>query len=150
MPVGGMIEVPAAAISAYLFAKHLDFLSIGTNDLIQYTLAIDRIDEEVNYLYKPSHPAVLILIRQIIEAGKKAGIPVTMCGEMAGDPTYTRLLLGLGLRQFSMQPNTILEIKNIINHSMINKLEQASLATLECEHAEDALMHIEAINRFKH
>jgi len=150
MPVGGMIEVPAAAISAYLFAKHLDFLSIGTNDLIQYTLAIDRIDEEVNYLYKPSHPSVLILIKQIIEAGKKAGIPVTMCGEMAGDPIYTRLLMGLGLRQFSMQPNAVLEIKNIINHSMISKLEQASLTTLECEHAEDALMHIEAINKLKH
>lgn len=148
--VGGMIEVPAAAISAYLFAKHLDFLSIGTNDLIQYTLAIDRIDEEVNYLYKPSHPAVLILIKQIIDAGKKAGIPVTMCGEMAGDPNYTRLLMGLGLRQFSMQPNAVLEIKNIINHSMVSKLEEASLTSLECEHAEDALNHIEAINRLKH
>ncbi len=150
MPVGGMIEVPAAAISSHLFARHLDFLSIGTNDLIQYTLAIDRIDEDVNYLYKPSHPSVLILIKQIIEAGKNAGIPVAMCGEMAGDPDYTRLLLGLGLREFSMQPNAILEVKNIINHSLIKKLVPASHEVLQCEHAEDALKHIQVINAQYH
>jgi phosphotransferase system enzyme I (PtsI) len=150
LPVGGMIEVPAAAISSHLFARHLDFLSIGTNDLIQYTLAIDRIDEDVNYLYKPSHPSVLILIHQIIEAGRNADIPVTMCGEMAGDPDYTRLLLGLGLREFSMQPNAILEVKNIINHSLIRKLVSASHEVLQCEHAEDALQHIQAINTQQH
>jgi len=111
LPVGGMIEVPAAAISANLFAEHLDFLSIGTNDLIQYTLAIDRIDDQVNYLYDPLHPAVLDLIRMTIDAGQKAGIPVAMCGEMAGDIRYTRILLGLGLTDFSMPPNLILETK---------------------------------------
>jgi len=150
MQVGGMIEVPAAAISAHLFAKHLDFLSIGTNDLIQYTLAIDRIDEEVNYLYKPSHPSVLKLIHIVIQAGEKAGIPVAMCGEMASDPDYTRLLMGLGLREFSMQPNAILEVKNIINHSNIGKLDQICIDVLDCEHAEDALQHIEIINSQKH
>ena len=111
VPVGGMIEVPAAAIAADLFAGKLDFLSIGTNDLIQYTLAIDRIDDEVNYLYDPLHPSVLRLIKNTIDAGKAAGIPVSMCGEMAGDATYTRILLGLGLREFSMDAASLLEVK---------------------------------------
>ena len=150
MQVGGMIEVPAAAISAHLFAKHLHFLSIGTNDLIQYTLAIDRIDEEVNYLYKPSHPSVLMLIHRVLAAGKAANKPVSMCGEMAGDPDYVRLLMGLGLREFSMQPNAILEVKNIINHTAIEKLHPSCLDTLECQHAEDALQHIGLINSQKH
>ncbi|MCB1737044.1 MAG: phosphoenolpyruvate--protein phosphotransferase [Gammaproteobacteria bacterium] len=112
--IGGMIEVPAAALCAGVFAEHLDFLSIGTNDLIQYTLAIDRVDDEVNYLYDALNPAVLKLIQTTIEAGQKAGIPVSMCGEMAGDPRYTRLLLGMGLRRFSMHPSSLLEIKRVI------------------------------------
>ena len=117
VPVGGMIEVPAAAIAADLFAQKLDFLSIGTNDLIQYTLAIDRIDDEVHYLYDPLHPAVLRLIHQVIRAGQNAGIPVSMCGEMAGNTEYTRLLLGLGLREFSMESSRLLEIKKRIRES---------------------------------
>ena len=121
-PVGGMIEVPAAAIAADLFARKLDFLSIGTNDLIQYTLAIDRADDEVNYLYDPLHPSVLRLIQHTIEAGKSAGIPVSMCGEMAGDASYTRILLGLGLREFSMDPASLLEVKRQIRLADINKL----------------------------
>ena len=127
VPIGGMIEVPAAAIAADLFARKLDFLSIGTNDLIQYTLAIDRIDDEVNYLYNPLHPAVLRLIYQIIQAGATAGIPVSMCGEMAGDSDYTRLLLGLGLREFSMECSSLPEIKQRIRESDIN----AQRATIE-------------------
>ncbi|HSH40699.1 MAG TPA: phosphoenolpyruvate--protein phosphotransferase [Arenicellales bacterium] len=111
LPVGGMIEVPAAAVAADLFAQRLDFLSIGTNDLIQYTLAIDRVDDEVNYLYDPLHPSVLRLIRNIIDAGRNANIPVTMCGEMAGDPRFTKLLLGMGLRNLSMDPTNLLEVK---------------------------------------
>ena len=122
IPIGGMIEVPAAAICAPFFARYLDFLSIGTNDLIQYTLAIDRIDDEVNYLYDPLHPAVLQLIHQTIRAGQKAGIPVGMCGEMAGDPRYTRLLLGLGLTQFSMHPSNLLEVKRVVKDSYIVEL----------------------------
>jgi phosphotransferase system enzyme I (PtsI) len=118
-----MIEVPAAALSAVDFARHLDFLSIGTNDLIQYTLAIDRVDDEVTYLYDPLHPAVLKLIRMTIEAGRAAGIPVAMCGEMAGDPRYTRLLLGMGLREFSMHHTALQEVKNVINRSTIGTLE---------------------------
>jgi len=122
IPIGGMIEVPAAAICADMFAAELDFLSIGTNDLIQYTLAIDRVDDEVNYLYDPLHPAVLKLISQTITAGQQAGIPVTMCGEMAGDPRYTKLLLGLGLREFSMHPNSHPPIKQIIPLCNMKKL----------------------------
>ena len=122
--VGAMIEVPAAAISANIFAKQLDFLSIGTNDLIQYTLAIDRIDDQVNYLYDPLHPSVLKLINQILQAGRRANIPVAMCGEMAGDPRYTRLLLGMGLQEFSAHPSNLLEIKQIINRSKISDLEK--------------------------
>jgi len=123
IPVGVMIEVPAAALVAGRLAKQLDFLSIGTNDLIQYTLAIDRIDESVNYLYDPLHPAVLRLIHLTLQAGKQAKIPVSMCGEMAGDPRYTRLLLGMGLRDFSAHPATVLDVKSIINSSSIKKLE---------------------------
>ena len=120
--IGAMIEVPAAALSSDVFANRLDFLSIGTNDLIQYTLAIDRIDDEVNYLYNPLHPAVLKLIKITLDAGKKARVPVSMCGEMASDPRYTRLLLGMGLNYFSVQANAILEVKNIINNSHASKL----------------------------
>ncbi len=122
LQVGGMIEVPAAALSAAEFASQLDFLSIGTNDLIQYTLAIDRVDDEVNYLYDPLHPAVLRLIKMTIDAGADAGIAVSMCGEMAGDPRYTRLLLGMGLREFSMQHTALQEVKRVINSSTVTSL----------------------------
>ena len=109
--IGGMIEIPAAAISLHAFIKKLDFLSIGTNDLIQYTLAIDRTDDEVSHLYDPMHPAILHLLSHVITAANKAEIPVSVCGEMAGELSYTRLLLGLGLREFSMHPAQLLAIK---------------------------------------
>lgn len=111
IPIGGMIEVPAAALAADAFTRELDFLSIGTNDLIQYTLAIDRVDDEVNYLYDPLHPSILRLIQMVISAGQRAGIPISMCGEMAGDPRYIPLLIGMGLREFSMQPGSLLIAK---------------------------------------
>lgn len=120
--IGGMIEVPAAAIMADLFAQKLDFLSIGTNDLIQYTLAIDRVDDAVNYLYDPIHPAVLQLIKQVIRAGIKADIPVSLCGEMAGNISYTRLLLGLGLKNFSMDATYLLDVKDRILKADTSKL----------------------------
>ena len=123
IPIGAMIEVPAAALAADAFAKKLDFLSIGTNDLIQYTLALDRIDDEVNYLFDPLHPSVLKLIHMTIEAGKKANIPVSMCGEMASDTQYTRLLLGMGLEYFSVQANALLEVKQIIINSRLKDLQ---------------------------
>jgi len=127
--VGGMIEVPAAAEQ---FAAKLDFLSIGTNDLIQYTLAIDRIDDQVNYLYDPLHPAVLHLIKQTIEAGKRADIPVAMCGEMAGDTRYVRLLLGLGLTEFSMPPNSLLEVKRALLGADRKRLQRHAQAMIKC------------------
>ncbi len=111
MRVGGMVEVPGTALALGYFVEKLDFLSIGTNDLTQYTLAIDRADEKVAHLYDPFHPAVLQLIALTIRTAQKAGLPVAVCGEMAGDPAATRLLLGLGLREFSMQSAHVLEIK---------------------------------------
>ncbi|MXX98285.1 MAG: phosphoenolpyruvate--protein phosphotransferase [Gammaproteobacteria bacterium] len=122
--IGGMIEVPATALAADAFARRLDFLSIGTNDLIQYALAIDRIDEEVNYLYNPLHPGVLNMISIVLEAGRRLNVPVAMCGEMAGDSRYTTLLLAMGLREFSVHPNNLLEIKQIIMDSDIGKLQR--------------------------
>jgi phosphotransferase system enzyme I (PtsI) len=112
--IGAMIEIPAAALALPMFVKRMDFLSIGTNDLIQYTLAIDRVDYEVAHLYNPLHPAVLHLIAMTIMAGKKAGIDVAVCGEMAGDVKLTRLLLGMGLREFSMHPAQLLAVKQEI------------------------------------
>ena len=147
MPVGGMIEVPAAAICAEEFARHLDFLSIGTNDLIQYTLAIDRIDDQVNYLYDPLHPAVLTLIKTTIDAGLKTGIPVALCGEMAGDARFVRLLLGLGLTEFSMPPNLILETKrNVIacRRATLKKQVNAMLAAKTNEERQSILDKINA------
>ncbi|MEX2480624.1 MAG: phosphoenolpyruvate--protein phosphotransferase [Gammaproteobacteria bacterium] len=122
MPIGGMIEVPAAAICADIFATALDFLSIGTNDLIQYAIAIDRINDEVSYLYDPLNPGVLRLIAGTLAAGREAGIPVSMCGEMAGDIRYTRLLIGLGLTEFSVHPASLLEIKHIIVNTTAGKV----------------------------
>ncbi len=128
--IGGMIEVPASAICADIFANKLDFLSIGTNDLIQYTMAIDRINDEVNYLYDPLHPAVLRLIKTTIIAGQKENIPISMCGEMAGEKEHTQLLLGLGLREFSVHPATLLEVKEIINKTNISELSELTKKAL--------------------
>ncbi len=121
--LGGMIEIPAAAINSEAFAQELDFLSIGTNDLIQYTLAIDRADDTVAHLYNPLHPAVLKLIQMSIQAAEKYGKPVSVCGEMAGDTRLTRLLVGLGMRQLSMHPSQILSVK-----SQILQCEEAILS----------------------
>nr|WP_314546626.1 phosphoenolpyruvate--protein phosphotransferase [uncultured Massilia sp.] len=120
--VGAMIEIPAAALALPMFVKRMDFLSIGTNDLIQYTLAIDRVDYEVAHLYNPLHPAVLQLIAMTIDAGRKAGIDVAVCGEMAGDVKLTRLLLGMGLREFSMHPAQLLAVKQEILGSDVEAL----------------------------
>ena len=122
MQVGGMIEIPAAALSLGMFIRRLSFLSIGTNDLIQYTLAIDRSDEAVVHLYDPLHPAVLKLIGATISTGARYSVPVSVCGEMAGDPAYTLLLLGMGLRSFSMHPGNILEIKQQVLRADLGEL----------------------------
>ncbi len=121
--VGGMIEIPAAAIALPMFLKRLDFVSIGTNDLIQYTLAIDRTDDSVAHLYDPLHPAVLSLIAGVIRQAHEAGVPVTVCGEMAGDVQMTRLLLGFGLRDFSMHPANLLLVKQRVLMSNLTDIE---------------------------
>ena len=117
--VGGMIEIPAAALSLDIFMRKLDFLSVGTNDLIQYTLAIDRTDDSVAHLYDPLHPAVLRLVAHIIRSASRAKVPVAVCGEMAGDVLFTRLLLGFGLRQFSMHPAQLLRVKQEVLKSNV-------------------------------
>ncbi len=145
LKIGGMIEVPAAAISADVFARHLDFLSIGTNDLIQYTLAIDRVDDQVHYLFDPLHPAVLFLIHHTIRAGREAGKPVGMCGEMASNPRLTRLLVGLGLSEFSVHPGSLLEIKQIINHASSEELQKQCQEILACTQPEQIHDMVEAL-----
>ncbi|WP_058555760.1 phosphoenolpyruvate--protein phosphotransferase [Thiohalocapsa sp. ML1] len=131
MPVGGMIEVPAAALMAGALARRLDFLSIGTNDLIQYTLAIDRVDDTVSYLYDPLHPAVIRLIKHVIDAAASTRTRVSMCGEMAGDPRYTPLLLGLGLRELSMHPGSLLEVKDRLRRCDIGALSRTIAALID-------------------
>lgn len=118
MPIGIMIEIPAAAIVSDLLAREVGFFSIGTNDLIQYSLAIDRVNEHVSYLYEPLHPAILRMIRRVVEAGHDAGIPVSMCGEMAGEPIYSYALLGLGLDELSMNAAAIPRVKRILRKSV--------------------------------
>ena len=145
--IGGMVEIPAAAISAQIFAEKLDFLSIGTNDLIQYTLAIDRIDDDVNYLYDPVHPAVLKLIQMTIDAGNNANTPVSMCGEMAGDVRYTRLLLGMGLKEFSMQPASLLGVKRIIKNSDTKILAPLARKILRSSSRSTIIELIEKMNK---
>ena len=131
--VGGMIEIPAAALMVQSFAKRLDFLSIGTNDLIQYTLAIDRTDDAVAHLYDPLHPAVLQLVAHTIRTANRVGTPVAVCGEMGGDPKLTRLLLGFGLREFSMHPAHLLAVKQQVLKANISELHTLVSKILKAE-----------------
>jgi phosphotransferase system enzyme I (PtsI) len=131
--LGAMIEIPAAALSLKLFLKHFDYLSIGTNDLIQYTLAIDRADESVAHLYDPLHPAVLRLVADTIAEGAAQGKSVSVCGEMAGDVSMTRLLLGMGLKSFSMHPSQVLQVKQQILRSDAEKLKAFAQQVLESD-----------------
>jgi phosphotransferase system enzyme I (PtsI) len=133
VPVGGMIEIPAAALSLNMFTRRLDFLSIGTNDLIQYTLAIDRTDDAVAHLYDPLHPAVLQLVAHVIRGANKTGVPVAVCGEMAGDERLTRVLLGFGLRQFSMHPAHLLTVKQQVLKSDLSEVTQLANRMLKTD-----------------
>jgi len=129
--VGVMIEVPSAAMTADILARDADFFSIGTNDLIQYSLAVDRVNEKVAYLYEPAHPGVLRMIKSVIDAAHKAKISVGMCGEMAGDSSFALLLLGLGLDEFSMPPLVIPELKYIIRSVTVKQAQDIASKALQ-------------------
>jgi len=131
IPVGAMIEVPSAALMARALAAEVDFLSLGTNDLVQYVLAADREDESVADYYQPLHPGVLQLIRSLVEGARSAGRGVTICGEIGGDPRYTELLLGLGLREFSVAPGELLEVKGAIRRARLSEAEALAREALE-------------------
>lgn len=137
LQIGIMIEVPSAAIIADMLATEADFFAIGTNDLIQYSLAIDRSNENVSYLYEPLHPALLRLIKGVIEAGKRAGIPVELCGEMAADPIYATVLIGLGLEIFSMNPSSIPVVKNVIRALRYRDCKRIAEAALQKKTAQE-------------
>jgi phosphotransferase system enzyme I (PtsI) len=138
VPIGVMVETPSAALIADLLAAECDFLSIGTNDLIQYALAADRDDEHVGYLYHPLHPAILRALRQVVLAATKTGKPVAMCGDMAGEPTLAWILLGLGLRNFSMAPRQIPVMKSIVRSTRLADAERLLKQALEM-HTEDEI-----------
>ncbi len=144
--LGGMIEIPAAALALGQLIKRLDFLSIGTNDLIQYTLAIDRTDDKVAHLYDPLHPAVLHLVWHAIRTGARAGVPVAVCGEMAGEPVFARLLLGLGLRQFSMHPAQIPAVKQRILRSSVPATETLAQRIVRSDDPEKSRRLLERLN----
>src|SRR5947209_3998673 len=137
LKIGIMIEVPSAAVIADLLATEADFFAIGTNDLIQYSLAIDRANENVSYLYEPLHPALLRLIKGVIDAGKRAGIPVSMCGEMASDPIYAVILLGLGLEIFSMNPSNVPVVKDVIRNVRYRDCRRIAEIALQKQTAQE-------------
>jgi phosphotransferase system enzyme I (PtsI) len=137
LPVGSMIEVPSAAVMSEFLAREVNFFSIGTNDLIQYTLAADRTNEAVAYLYSAGDPSVLRLIDLVVKAAAKHNVDVNVCGEMSGEPVYTILLLGLGLRQLSVTPHNIPEIKKIIRSVSIPEATQVAQEALRMETARD-------------
>jgi len=137
IPVGAMIEVPSAALMARTLANELDFLSLGTNDLVQYVLAADREDEGTSPYYQPLHPAVLRLIQSVVDAARSAGRELSICGEMAGDPLHTALLLGLGLRELSVAPGQMLEVKNAIRRTRLEDARQLARIALELGSASE-------------
>jgi phosphotransferase system enzyme I (PtsI) len=144
--IGGMIEVPAAALALGIFTRKLDFLSVGTNDLIQYTLAVDRTDDTVAHLYDPLHPAVLSLLAHVFKTAEKASVPVALCGEMAGDLSLTRLLLGLGLRHFSMHSAHLLDIKQRVLQSSLSQAKPLALRMLRESDPDRLLLLLDRLN----
>jgi phosphotransferase system enzyme I (PtsI) len=137
LEVGAMIEIPSAALTADLLAKHVDFFSLGTNDLIQYSLAVDRVNEKIAHLYQPAHPGVLRMIRGVIEAGHQGGIWVGMCGEMAGDPAMALILLGMGLDELSTSPAAVPEIKKTIRSVRFSDAKELANEVLQMTSAHE-------------
>jgi phosphotransferase system enzyme I (PtsI) len=137
LPIGMMVEVPAAVMMIDRFVEEVDFLSIGTNDLVQYTLAVDRSNRDVVNLYNPADPAVLRLITLAIEAADRKGVPVSLCGQMSSNPSYTMLLLGLGLRQFSVVPAAVPEIKHVLRHVSVEECRKVAARVSSMENARD-------------
>ncbi len=142
VPIGIMVEVPSAALMADAFAKEVDFFSIGTNDLTQYTLAVDRGNERVAALFSSAHPAVLRLIKEVIRAGQRHDVSVSLCGEMAGDPEYALLLLGLGLRIFSLAPPALPEIKKIIRSVTMEHAMQVARKVMTFDSDKQVLSYL--------
>jgi len=142
LPIGMMVETPSAALQITRFARECDFFSIGTNDLIQYTLAVDRGNEKVASLFSAANPGVLKLIRQIVRAGQQYNVPVTMCGEMAGDPIFTMLLLGLGLVTFSCSPPTIPEIKKIVRSVTMEQSRKVARRVMQLDSDKEIMSYL--------
>ncbi len=144
LEVGAMIEIPSAAIIAGALAKRVNFFSIGTNDLIQYSLAVDRLNEKIAHLYEPAHPAILQLIKMTVDAARVQGIPVTVCGEMAGDPIYVPLLLGLGVDELSASPPSIPQLKFLIRRLRLDEARDLAEFALACESGSEILVRAKA------
>ncbi len=149
IPTGLMIEVPSAAINADVLSRYADFFSVGTNDLVQYTLAVDRIYEKIAYLYNPLNLSILRLLKNIVDVSNRYNIPLSICGEMAGEPQYTMVLLGLGFRHFSMGPAYMYQIKKIIRSITIDECEKLVNTLLELENTEEIEKRVRAICREK-
>ena len=141
LEVGVMIEIPGAALTADTIAEHIKFFSIGTNDLIQYTLAVDRVNERVAYLYEPTHPAVLKLIQQTIDAGHRHGLWVGVCGEMGADPLMTPLLLGMGVDELSVAPLAVPLVKDVVRSMKYSRAKELAATALSCKTAVEVLSH---------
>jgi phosphotransferase system enzyme I (PtsI) len=140
--IGAMIEIPSASITADMLAREVDFFSIGTNDLIQYALAIDRVNEHVSYLYEPLHPAILRFIRNVVKAGEQHGIPVAICGEMAAEPAYVMILMGLGLQEFSMNPASIPKVKKMLRMSRFEESRTLADRVFQFSTASEIERHV--------
>jgi len=147
LEVGAMIETPSAAIVADSLAKHVKFFSIGTNDLIQYSLAVDRMNEKIAHLYEPTHPAIVRLIKMIVDAGHNHGVRVGVCGEMAADPVLVPLLLGLGVDELSAAPPLVPQIKFIIRRLKLGEARELAGFALDCESAEGILLRCQDLAR---
>ena len=136
-----MIEVPAAALTADVLAEHVDFFSLGTNDLIQYTIAVDRVNERVAYLYEPTHPAVLRLIKMTVDAGHAKGIWVGVCGQMAADPVLAPLLVGMGVDELSVAPQAVPLVKDAVRSISFEQSRALAETVLKCHSGTEALRH---------